>query len=98
MTFQILNTEHKKKTDVPDGVFSRVDRKTATMGIKQYHWFTKTGDGVIHRICCSSHGGVQAMILLCDELAFIDGKQVSQSEVGKGPVVTCATCVGTNAP
>lgn len=96
--FKIWRAKHKEKSDPGDGSYSRVDRETALSGIKKYHWFTKDETNVVHRAACLKHDSTHSFVLLCDETKRVEDVRVSQSEVGKGPTLTCVTCVAVDAP
>jgi hypothetical protein len=99
MSHQIWYAKHKTKTEVPSGSYSRVDRETALSGVKQYHWFTRDDEGDVHRVACRADAeGDYVFALLCDASEHVDNKRVSQSEVGRGPVLTCSACAASDAP
>lgn len=98
MGFKIWQAKHKTKTDPGSGSFSRVDRETALSGIKKYHWFTRDEVNVTHRVACLKHDATHSFVLLCDQEKRVEDGRVSQSEVGKGPALTCVTCVASDAP
>ena len=98
MGHKIWHAKHKTKSDPGPGSYSRVDRETALSGVRQYHWFYRDDIGFVHRVAHVIGDQMHAFVFLCAPSVSVAVLRVSQSEVGRGPALTCSACAAVDAP